>query len=54
MIKKEVALLKVQNIVAKRNVTENNTFVAGVFTMSKKNGSKQMILNLKRLNEFAF
>ena len=36
------------------NVFENNTFVSGVFTRSKKviKGSKQMILNVKRLNKF--
>ena len=47
IVKKEVALLKEKNIVAKANVTENNTFVSGVFTRSK-----QMILNLKKLNKF--
>ena len=52
IVKKEVALLKGKNIVAKANVTENNTFVSGVFTRSKKDGSKRMILNLKRLNKF--
>ena len=52
IVKKEVALLKGKNIVAKANVTENNTFVSGIFTRSKKNGSKRMILNLKRLNKF--
>ena len=52
IVKKEVALLKEKNIVAKANVTENNTFVSGVFTRSKKDGSKRMILNLKRLNKF--
>ena len=36
IVKKEVALLKGKNIVAKANVTENNTFVSGVFTRSKK------------------
>ena len=51
IVKKEVALLKGKNIVAKANV-ENNTFVSGVFTRSKKDGSKRMILNLKRLNKF--
>ena len=45
ILKKEVALIKT-------NVTENNTFVPGVFTRSKKDGSKGMILNLKRLNKF--
>ena len=34
------------------NVTENNTFVSGIFTRSKEDGSMQMILNLKRLNKF--
>ena len=52
IVKKEVALLKGKNIVAKANVTENNTFVSGVFTRSKKDGSERMILNLKRLNKF--
>ena len=52
IVKKEVALLKRKNIVAQANVTENNTFVSGVFTRSKKDGSKCMILNLKRLNKF--
>ena len=52
IVKKEVALLKGKNIVAKANVTENNTFVSGVFTRSKKDGSKWMILNQKRLNKF--
>ena len=47
IVKKEVALLKEKNIVAKANVTENNTFVSGVFTRSKR-----MILNLKKLNKF--
>ena len=37
---------------AKVNVTENNTFVSGVFTRSKKDGSKRMILNLERLSKF--
>ena len=50
--KGEVALLRGKNIVAKANVIENNTFVSGVFTRSKNNGSKWMILNLKRLNKF--
>ena len=50
-MKKEVALLKGKNIVAKANV-ENNTFVSGVFTRSKKDGSKRIIFNLKRLNKF--
>ena len=48
----EVALLKRKHIVAKANVTKNNKFVSGVFTGSKKDGSKGMILNLKRLNKF--
>ena len=52
IVKKEVALLKGKKIVAKVNVAENNTFVSGVFFRSKKDGSKQMILNLKRLNKF--
>ena len=52
MVKKEVALLKGKNIVAKASVTENNTFVSRVFTMSKKDGSKRMILNIKRLKKF--
>ena len=52
IVKKEVALLKGKNIVAKAKVTENNTFVSVVFTRSKKDGSKQMILNLKKLNRF--
>ena len=34
------------------NVTENNTFVSGVFTRSKKDRSEWMIPNLKRLNKF--
>ena len=49
---KEVALLKGKNIVAKADVTEDNTFVSGEFTRSKKGGSKRMIINLKRLNKF--
>ena len=52
IVKKEVTLLKGKNIVAKANVTENNTFVSGVFTRSKKHRSRRMILNLKRLNKF--
>ena len=52
IVKKEVALLKGKNIVAKANLAENNTFVSGVFTRFKKDGSKLMILNLKRLNKF--
>ena len=52
IVKKEVALLKGKNIVAKANVTENNTFVSGVFTRSKKDRSKRLILNLKMLNKF--
>ena len=52
IVKKEISLLKRKNIVAKANVTENNTFASGVFTRSKKDGSKRMILNLKRLNKF--
>ena len=52
IVKKEVALLKGKNIVAKAKVTENNTFVSVVLTRSKKDGSKQMILNLKKLNRF--
>ena len=39
-------------MVAKVNVTENNTFVSGVFTRSKKDGSERMILNLERLSKF--
>ena len=46
IVKKEAALLKRKNIVAMTNVTENNTFVSGVFTRSKKDGSKRIILNL--------
>ena len=49
----DVALLKRKNIVTKSNVTENNTFLSRVFTRSKKDGSKWMILNLKKLNKFA-
>ena len=52
IVKKEVALLKGKNMIAKVNVTENNTFVSGVFTTSKKDGSKQMVPNVKRLNKF--
>ena len=52
IVKKKVALLKRKNIFAKANVTENNTFVSGVFTWSKKDGSKPMILNLKGLSKF--
>ena len=52
IVKKEVALLKGKNIVVNANVTENNTFISGVFTRSKKDRSKRMILNLKRLNNF--
>ena len=52
IVKKEVALLKGKDIVVEANVTENNIFVSGVFTRSKKDGSKRMILNLKRLNKF--
>ena len=37
--------------VAKVNVIENNTFVSGLFTRSKKDGSKRMIFNLKGLNK---
>ena len=51
IVKKEVVLIKRKNIVAKANVTENNTFVSKVFTMSKKDGSQRMILNPKRLNK---
>ena len=51
IVKKEVALLKGKNIIAKANVTENNTFVSAVFSRSKKDGSKRMILNLKGLNK---
>ena len=47
-----MALLKEKNIVAKANVTENNTFVSGVITWSIKDESKRMILNLKRLTKF--
>ena len=50
--KKEVALLKGKNIVAKANLAENNTFVSRVFVRSKKDGSKLMILKLKKLNKF--
>ena len=39
-------------MVAKANITENNIFVPGVFTKSKKDGSKRMILNLKILSKF--
>ena len=49
IVKKEVALIKGKNIVVKENVPENNKFVSDVFTRSKKDGSKRMILNLKRL-----
>ena len=42
IVKKEVALLKGKNIVAKANVTENNSFLSGVFTRSKKDGYKRM------------
>ena len=52
IVKEKVPLLKGKIIVAKANVTENNTFVSGVFTRSKKVGSKRMILKLKRLNKF--
>ena len=52
VVKKEAVLLKEKNIVAKANVTENNTFASGVFSRSKKDGSKRMILSFKRLNEF--
>ena len=41
-----------KKIVAKANDTENNIFVSGVFTRSKNDGSKRMILNLKRLGKF--
>ena len=41
-----------KNIVAKANVTENNSFISGVFTRCIKDGSKWMILNLKRLNKY--
>ena len=40
-------------MVAKVNVSENNTFVSGVYTRSKKDGSERMILNLERLSKFA-
>ena len=50
--KKESSIIQGKNTVATSNVTENNTFVSGVFTRSKKDGSKWMILNLKRLNKF--
>ena len=50
--KKEITLLKGNSIVAEANVTKNNTFVSGIFTKSNKDGSKRMILNLKRLNKF--
>ena len=52
IVKKEVVLLKRKNIVAKANVTENNTFVSETFTRSKKDGFQRMILNPKRLNKF--
>ena len=52
MLKKAIALLKGKNIVAKANVTENNTFASEVFTRSEKDGSKRMIFNLKKLNKF--
>ena len=42
IVKKEVALLKGKNIVAKANVTENNSFLSEVFTRSKKDGYKRM------------
>ena len=51
-VKKAVALLKGKNIVVKANITENNTFVSGVYSKSKKDGSKRMILNLKILHKF--
>ena len=51
--KKDVVLFKgKKNIVTKANVTENNEFISRVFIISKKDGSKRMILNLKRLNKF--
>ena len=52
ILKKEPALLKGKNIVAKANVSKNCTFVPRVFTRSKKDGSKQVMLNLKKLNKF--
>ena len=50
--KKEVTLLKRKSKVSKANVTENNIFAFGVFTSSREDESKRMILNLKRLNKF--
>ena len=51
--KKDVVLFKgKKNIVTKANVTENNEFISRVFIISEKDGSKRMILNLKRLNKF--
>ena len=52
IVKNEEALIKGKNIVFKANITENSTFVSGVFTNPKKDGSKRMILNFKRLNKF--
>ena len=52
IVEKEVLPLKGKNIVAKANVTENNTFVSETFTRSKKDGFQRMILNPKRLNKF--
>ena len=50
---KKHSWLQLSNVTKpKANVTENNTFVPEVFTRSKKDGSKRMILNLKRLNKF--
>ena len=51
-VKKEVALLKRKSKVSKANVTENNIFAFGVFTSFRKDESKRMILNFKRLNKF--
>ena len=49
--KKGSSITQGKNRVTKANA-ESNTFVSGVLTRSKEDGSKWMIFNLKRLKKF--
>ena len=51
-VNNELAKLRHKKVISKANIKDKNTFVSGVFTRLKKDGSKRMILNLKRSSKF--
>ena len=51
-VNNELAKLRHKKVISKANIKDKNTFLTGAFTRLKKDDSKRMVLNLKRLSKF--